>query len=114
IMVGEGWLFILLISVLFLCVATFIDAMPAMILVVPVVLPTAIEFGIDSIHLGLIVVITLAVGLITPPYGLCLLLAAKIGDMSVERSFVAVIPYIVIVLVVLFFIAFFPDIAFYI
>src|SRR5699024_9603974 len=77
-------------------------------------LPTAIEFGIDPIHLGLIVVITLAVGLITPPYGLCLLLAAKIGNMSVERSFVAVIPYIVIVLFVLFFIAFFPDIAFYI
>src|SRR5699024_10717179 len=98
----------------FLFIGTFMDAIPAMILFVPVILPTAIEVGIDPIHLGLIVVITLAVGLITPPYGLCVLLAAKIWNMSVDRSFVAVIQYIVIVLVVLFFIAFFPDIAFYI
>ncbi|MFS0750612.1 TRAP transporter large permease [Oceanobacillus sp. 1P07AA] len=112
--IGAEWLFILIIIVFFLFVGTFMDAIPAMILFVPVILPTALEFGMDPIHLGLIVVITLAVGLITPPYGLCLLLAAKIGDMSIERSFIAVIPYIAIVLVVLLFIAFFPDIAFYI
>src|SRR5690625_1855830 len=90
------------------------DAIPAMILFVSVILPTALEFGIDPVHLGLIVVITLAVGLITPPYGLCLLLAAKIGEMSIERSFVAVIPYIAIILVVLIFLSFFPEIAFYV
>lgn len=112
--VGAKWLFLLIIILFFLFVGTFMDAIPAMILFVPVILPTALEFGIDPVHLGLIVVITLAVGLITPPYGLCLLLAAKIGEMSIERSFVAVIPYIAIILVVLIFIAFFPDIAFYI
>ncbi|MGP4080033.1 TRAP transporter large permease [Pseudalkalibacillus sp. R45] len=112
--IGAEWLFILIIIASFLFIGTFMDAIPAMILFVPVILPTALEFGIDPVHLGLIVVITLAVGLITPPYGLCLLLAAKIGDMSIERSFVAVIPYIAIILVVLLFIAFFPDIAFFI
>ena len=112
--VGAKWLFLLIIILFFLFVGTFMDAIPAMILFVPVILPTALEFGIDPVHLGLIVVITLAVGLITPPYGLCLLLAAKIGEMSIERSFVAVIPYIAIILVVLIFVAFFPDIAFYI
>ncbi|GAQ18650.1 Neu5Ac permease [Oceanobacillus picturae] len=112
--IGAKWLFIVVIIAFFLFVGTFMDAIPAMILFVPVILPTAVEFGIDPIHLGLIVVITLAIGLITPPYGLCLLLAAKIGNMSTERSFVAVLPYIAIVLVVLVFIAFFPDIAFFI
>ncbi|MFD1849589.1 TRAP transporter large permease [Oceanobacillus bengalensis] len=112
--VGAEWLFIIIIIAFFLFVGTFMDAIPAMILFVPVILPTALQFGIDPVHLGLIVVMTLAVGLITPPYGLCLLLAAKIGDMSIERSFVAVIPYIAIVLIVLLFIAFFPDIAFFI
>lgn len=112
--VGTEWLFIIIIIAFFLFVGTFMDAIPAMILFVPVILPTALEFGIEPVHLGLIVVITLAIGLITPPYGLCLLLAAKIGDMSIERSFVAVIPYIAIILVVLLFIAFFPDIAFFI
>lgn len=112
--IGSKWLFILIIIGFFLFIGTFMDAIPAMILFVPVILPTALEFGIDPVHLGLIVVITLAIGLITPPYGLCLLLAAKIGNMSVERSFVAVIPYIAIILVILLFVAFFPQIAFYI
>lgn len=112
--VGTEWLFIIIVIAFFLFVGTFMDAIPAMILFVPVILPTALQFGIDPVHLGLIVVITLAIGLITPPYGLCLLLAAKIGNMSIERSFIAVIPYIAIVLVVLLFIAFFPEIAFFI
>ncbi|MCM3399903.1 TRAP transporter large permease [Oceanobacillus profundus] len=112
--VGTEWLFIIIVIAFFLFVGTFMDAIPAMILFVPVILPTALQFGIEPVHLGLIVVITLAIGLITPPYGLCLLLAAKIGNMSIERSFIAVIPYIAIILVVLLFVAFFPEIAFFI
>jgi len=112
--VGAEWLFIVIVIAFFLFIGTFMDAIPAMILFVPVILPTALEFGIEPVHLGLIVVMTLAVGLITPPYGLCLLLAAKIGNMSIERSFMAVIPYIAIIVIVLLFIAFFPEIAFYI
>lgn len=112
--IGTKGLFIIIIIAFFLFIGTFMDAIPAMILFVPVILPTALQFGIDPVHLGLIVVITLAIGLITPPYGLCLLLAAKIGNMSIERSFVAVIPYISIILIVLLFVAFFPEIAFFV
>lgn len=111
--VGAKWVFILIIIAFFLFVGTFMDAIPAMILFVPVILPTATQFGMDPVHLGLIVVMTLAIGLVTPPYGLCLLLAAKIGNLSIERSLSAVTPYILIVLAVLLFVAFFPDIAFY-
>ncbi|WP_264740915.1 TRAP transporter large permease [Cytobacillus firmus] len=111
--VGAKWVFILIIIAFFLFVGTFMDAIPAMILFVPVILPTASQFGMDPVHLGLIVVMTLAIGLVTPPYGLCLLLAAKIGNLSIERSLTAVIPYILIVLAVLIFVAFFPDIAFF-
>lgn len=112
--VGTKWVFMLLIIAFFLFIGTFMDAIPAMILFVPVILPTALQFGIEPVHLGLIIVMTLAIGLVTPPYGLCLLLAAKIGDLTIERSFIAVLPYIAIVLIVLLFIAFFPDVAFYI
>lgn len=112
--IGSKWMFILIIIAFFLFIGTFMDAIPAMILFIPVILPTATTFGIDPVHLGLITVMTLAIGLVTPPYGLCLLLAAKIGDLSIERSFAAVIPYILIILVVLVFVAFFPSIAFYI
>ncbi|WP_198029754.1 TRAP transporter large permease [Bacillus sp. J33] len=112
--VGAKWVFILIIIAFFLFVGTFMDAIPAMILFVPVILPTATQFGMDPVHLGLVVVMTLAIGLVTPPYGLCLLLAAKIGELSIERSLKAVMPYILIVLAVLLFVAFFPDIAFYV
>ncbi|MFG6118042.1 TRAP transporter large permease [Thalassobacillus sp. B23F22_16] len=111
--IDSKWVFLLIIIAFFLFIGTFMDAIPAMILFVPVILPVAITFEIDPILLGIITVITLAVGLVTPPYGLCLLLAAKIGKLSIERSFGAVLPYIAIILVVLFGIAFFPEIAFY-
>ncbi|MGG3916062.1 TRAP transporter large permease [Rossellomorea vietnamensis] len=111
--VGTEWVFILIIIAFFLFVGTFMDAIPAMILFVPVILPTANLFGMEPVHLGLIVVMTLAIGLVTPPYGLCLLLAAKIGNLSIEKSFSAVMPYILIVLVVLLFVAFLPEVAFY-
>lgn len=110
--INSKWVFLLIVIAFFLFVGTFMDAIPAMILFVPVILPTALQFGVDPVHLGLIVVITLALGLVTPPYGLCLLLAAKIGNLSIERSFVAVIPYILIILAVLLLLTFFPQIAF--
>ncbi|NMH67911.1 TRAP transporter large permease [Bacillus sp. RO3] len=111
--VGAEWVFILIIIAFFLFVGTFMDAIPAMILFVPVILPTANLFGMEPVHLGLIVVMTLAIGLVTPPYGLCLLLAAKIGNLSIEKSFSAVMPFILIVLIVLVFVAFLPEVAFY-
>ncbi|KKE77873.1 TRAP transporter large permease [Bacilli bacterium] len=110
--VGSSWIFILIVILFFLFIGTFMDAIPAMILFVPMILPTAIEFGIEPVQLGLIIVITLAIGLATPPYGLVLLLSAKIGNLSIERSFVAVLPYLAIILVILLLIAFLPGLAF--
>lgn len=107
-------MFILITIGFFLFIGTFMDAIPAMILFVPVLLPIAINFGISSVQLGLLIVITLAVGQVTPPYGLCLLIAGKIANMSVHKAFVAVIPYILVSVVVVILIAFFPDIAFFI
>jgi tripartite ATP-independent transporter DctM subunit len=101
-------MFLLFSLALFLFLGTFMDAIPAIVLFVPVILPSALQFGISSIHLGLIIVITMAIGQITPPYGLCLLLAGKLGDLSVGRSYKASIPYLSIVLFVLVLVAFFP------
>ena len=112
--IGSEWLFLLIVILFFLFIGTFMDAIPAMILFVPIILPSALTFGIDPVHLGLVVVITLAIGLITPPYGLCLLLSAKIGNLSIERSVVAVLPYLAIVLIVLLLVAYVPSIALWI
>ncbi|MYL69859.1 TRAP transporter large permease subunit [Halobacillus litoralis] len=112
--INSKWVFLLIIIAFFLFVGTFMDAIPAMILFIPVVLPVAITFDISPILLGIITIMTLAVGLVTPPYGLCLLLAAKIGKLPIERSFKAVIPYITVVVVVLIVVAFIPSVAFFV
>lgn len=106
------WQFLLAVIGFYLFLGTFMDAIPAMILFVPVLIPVATAFGITPVQLGLIIVITLAVGQVTPPYGLCLLIAGRISGMSVQKSFKAVIPYIMVSVVVVVLIAFLPDIAF--
>lgn len=112
--VASPQVFMLIVIAFFLFVGTFMDAIPAMILFMPVILPTALRLGITSVHLGIVVVITLAIGLVTPPYGLCLLIAGSIADLSIERSFRGVLPYIAADLIILLFVAMFPAIAFFI
>ena len=107
---GGYLVFILVTVVFFLFVGTFMDAVPAMILFVPIILPCATSLGMSPLMLGLIIVITLALGLTTPPYGLCLLIAASIADLSVERSFKGVLPYFLVALGVLLVLVLFPNV----
>ena len=112
--IASPQVFMLIVIAFFLFVGTFMDAIPAMILFMPVILPTALKLGITSVHLGIVVVITLAIGLVTPPYGLCLLIAGSIADVSIERSLRGVLPYIAADLIILLLVAMFPAIAFFI
>lgn len=107
---GGMYLFITIVIAFFLFIGTFMDGVPAMILFVPVILPAAVALGIHPVHLGLIVTITLSLGLVTPPYGLCLLIAGSIGKIGIERSFRGVRPYFLVALLVLLFVAFVPQV----
>lgn len=109
-MPGGYAVFIIVTILFFLFVGTFMDAVPAMILFIPIILPSAVALGINPIILGLIVVITLSLGLTTPPYGLCLLIAASISGASIERAFKGVLPYFGVAVVVLAIIACFPNV----
>ncbi len=109
-MQGGSIVFLLVVVAFFMFVGTFMDAVPAMILFVPIILPSAIALGISPIILGLIVVVTLALGLVTPPYGLCLLLAGTISGISIEESFKGVLPYFLSSLVVLLLLVLFPNV----
>ena len=107
-------LFMLIIVLFFLFIGTFMDAIPAMILFVPIMMPTVASIGIPNVVFGIVIVITLATGLVTPPYGLCLLIASSIGDLSIEKSFKGVMPYIGVIMVVLLLIIVYPPIALFI
>jgi tripartite ATP-independent transporter DctM subunit len=95
---------------IFLVIGTFMDAIPAIIILQPIIGEMAAAGGIDPYHMGIVVVLTLAIGLITPPYGLCLLIASDLGGISVGAALRALVPFYVISLVVVTVAVLFPDI----
>lgn len=107
---GGRLIFLLVVVLFFLFIGTFMDAVPAMILFVPIILPSATALGISPIILGLIIVVTLALGLVTPPYGLCLLLASSISGIRIEDAFRGTLPYFLSSLAVLLLLILFPEI----
>lgn len=109
-MPGGRLVFLVVIVLFFMFVGTFMDAVPAMILFVPIVLPSATALGISPVILGLIIVVTLALGLVTPPYGLCLLLAGSISGITIEDSFKGVLPYFLSSVAVLGLLILFPGV----
>jgi tripartite ATP-independent transporter DctM subunit len=101
---------ILLIVVLFTFLGTFMDATPAILIFVPLILPVAENVGIHPIHLGVVVVMTMAFGLLTPPYGLCTLIACGVAEYPVGRvvgilTFLMVAEFVIIVVS-----AWFPEV----
>ncbi len=108
-MPGGKLVFLLVVVLFFLFVGTFMDAVPAMILFVPIILPAANALGISPIILGLIIVVTLALGLVTPPYGLCLLIASSISGITIEDAFKGTLPYFLSSLAILLVMILFPN-----
>ena len=108
--VSNRIVFMLLVIALYLFLGTFMDAIPAIILFAPILLKSAEALGITAVQMGLVITITLAIGQITPPYGVCLMLGSKIANMPISKTFVAAIPYITASFIVVVLIAFFPGI----
>jgi len=99
----------LIVALSFLVVGMFIDAIPAIIILGTVLFPVAEAAGIHPVHFGIIGVVSLAFGLVTPPYGLCLLIASSIGGIRMIEALRDVVVILLPMLGVLLFIIFFPD-----
>jgi TRAP-type C4-dicarboxylate transport system permease large subunit len=107
---GLGWVgFLLVANLFFLFLGCIMDAVPAMLIFFPVLLPVAKGLGIDPIHFGVVVVLNLMIGLLTPPVGALLFLEAKIADISFESLVRSVAPYLVALLAVLALITYLPP-----
>lgn len=100
---------LLIIMVLFMVVGTFESSIASIIIFLPIVQPAAVAVGLDPVHVGVVICMTLGMGLITPPYGLCLFIAAKIGRMTVERASIALLPWVGLFIVVDLLCIFFPE-----
>ena len=104
------WVFLLLANVLILFVGCFIDTIAAITILVPILLPIVLKLGIDPIHFGLIMTLNLMVGLLHPPLGMVLFVLARISKMSVERTTMAIMPWLAPLLLALAAITYIPQI----
>jgi C4-dicarboxylate transporter DctM subunit len=91
--------FLILANLLLLIAGMFIEAAAAILIFVPILLPMAVGLGIDPVHFGMIMVVNLSVGLVTPPVGLNLFVASDLAKMSLTALSKAVIPFILVLLI---------------
>ena len=103
-------LIMLLITLLMLVVGTFMEAGAAMTILLPVILPIIDAVGISRVHLGVSIVLTLMIGLLTPPVGLVLFVLAKTRKVSVQRVIKGTLPFLVPLVIVAILVAVIPQI----
>ena len=105
------WTFLLLVNVLLLIVGAFLDTIAAITILVPILMPVAARYGVDPVHLGLIITLNLMIGLLTPPVGMILFVLSRISKLSVERTTLAILPWLVPLLIALAIITFVPALS---
>lgn len=102
---------LMLINLLLLCVGCFMDTTPAMMVLSPILLPVALALGLSAIHFGIIMVVNLAIGFITPPLGINLFVAARVGNTSLEVVCKGIIRFIAVMIICLLLITYVPAIS---
>ncbi|WP_109472323.1 TRAP transporter large permease [Ornithinimicrobium cavernae] len=104
-------MFLLVVNLLLLVAGMFIEAAAAILILTPILLPVATELGVDPVHFGVIMVVNLAIGLITPPVGINLFVAAQIADLSIVKISRAIVPYVIILFVDVLLITYLPALS---
>jgi tripartite ATP-independent transporter DctM subunit len=107
---GDPFLIMLYLTLLFIIVGDFIDAVPAIIIFMPLILDLTKNADINPVHMGVVIITTLAFGLITPPYGLCLLMASKFVGVKFSQAMLASLPIYVVFFVAIAFTIFLPEV----
>ena len=102
-------LFLLFVNLLLLVVGMLLDQSPALLIMVPILLPVAVQFGIDPLHFGIVVVINLCIGLVTPPVGMTLFVTSNVAKVKLSDMFVGILPFLPCLVIVLFLITFVPS-----
>lgn len=103
------WLILLLVNLLLLVVGCFMEAVAAITILVPVLMPLMQKIGVDPVHFGLIMVLNLMIGLLTPPVGLVLYILARIAGISFERVSRACAPFLIPLLITLGLVTYWPG-----
>jgi C4-dicarboxylate transporter DctM subunit len=109
---GFNWFtFLIAVNILLLLGGQFMEPSGLLLIVAPVVFPIAMELGIDPIHLGIIMVVNMEIGMITPPIGLNLFVTSGITGMSLARVVKAAMPFVAVLFVFLILITYIPALS---
>jgi tripartite ATP-independent transporter DctM subunit len=101
--------FLLLVNVILLVLGAFLEGSTIILIILPVLLPTAVALGIDPVHFGVMAVLNIMIGLCTPPYGLLLFMMMKIADVSMADLLKEVFPYLLVMIGALALVTVWPD-----
>ena len=107
----EPWMFLVVVNIILLVAGNFMEPTGIILILTPVFLPIATELGIDPIHLGVIMVVNMEIGMITPPVGLNLFVTSGITGMSLVQVTRAAMPWLSILLVFLLLVTYIPQIS---
>ena len=111
---SNKWVIFLMINIFLLFVGTFMETTASLIILTPILLPLAVQVGIDPIHFGLVMVLNLVIGLITPPLGVCLFVACSIAKITLEQIVKAILPFLIAVISILFLVTYIPELSLWI
>ena len=104
-------MFLLGVNAALFVIGMFIETSAAIIVLAPILAPVAMHFGIDPVHFGLIMVVNLALGMITPPFGVNLFAACTVARISLDRIIKHLLPFVAVILVCLMIITYVPSIS---
>ena len=110
-MSSEPWAILLIINAVLLLLGMFIEGIAIMIIAYPVLLPIILKIGVDPVHFGVILVLNIMIGLVTPPVGLCLYVVAGIAKISIAEITREIWPYVLALIGVLMLITYVPAIS---
>jgi tripartite ATP-independent transporter DctM subunit len=108
---NDKYTFLLLVNILLLVLGTFMDLAPMLLICTPIFLPVIKTFGIDPVHFGMIMILNLGIGLLTPPVGPTLVVGCAIGKVSMEAVSKSILVFYIPMVIVLFLVTYVPELS---
>ena len=103
--------FLIAVNLMIFALGMFVESLVILLIVVPILVPIALGFGIDPVHFGIIVVLNLMISILTPPMGMALFVVAQVGGIPFQRLARAILPWLIPPIVVLILVCVFPILA---
>lgn len=111
---GNKIAILIMINILLLFVGTFLDMTPAVLIFTPIFLPIIQQLGIDLVHFGIIIIVNLCIGLVSPPVGTVLFVGVGVGDGKISEVFKSLLPLFAVMIIALLLITYIPQISLFI